>query len=141
MPCTASLLYISTLIWLQKVSIAFLLFIHIFTNFKPMTRKFIIFKRSAKCYTQTILRLHWQLIFSNVICPKLQVWVGYLIYLHLCSFNHWFQWMFCSTLNEINRLWKEFNRLLIKGISNIHLKITIEKKWHTQNFDFLSLKS
>ena len=24
---------------------------------------------------------------------------------------------------------------------NIYLKVAIEKKWHTQNFDFLSLKS
>ena len=35
---------------------------------------------------------------------------------------------------------KETNRLISKGISNIYLKVTIEKKWHTQNFDFLSLK-
>ena len=29
--------------------------------------------------------------------------------------------------------------LLSKGISNAYLKVT-EKKWRTQNFDFLSLK-
>ena len=36
---------------------------------------------------------------------------------------------------------KERNRLLSKGMLNIHLKVIIEKKWRTQNFDFLSLKS
>ena len=36
---------------------------------------------------------------------------------------------------------KETNRLLSTGMSNIYLKVTIEKKWPTQNFDFLSLKS
>ena len=44
-------------------------------------------------------------------------------------------------VKEINRLWKEIYRLLSKGISNIYLKVTIEKKWRTQNFDFLNLKS
>ena len=49
--------------------------------------------------------------------------------------------MFFSSIKEINRFSKEVNRLLSKGMSNIHLKVTIEKKWHTQNCDFLSLKS
>ena len=31
--------------------------------------------------------------------------------------------------------------LLSNGMSNIYLEVTIEKKSHTQNFDFLSLKS
>ena len=31
--------------------------------------------------------------------------------------------------------------LLSKGMSNIYLGVTIEKKSHTRNFDFLSLKS
>lgn len=48
----------------------------------------LLFLKDRQNVTQTILRLHWRLIFSNVICPILQVWVGYLIYLHLCSFNH-----------------------------------------------------
>ena len=30
---------------------------------------------------------------------------------------------------------------LSKRMSNIYLKITVEKKWHTLNFYFLSLKS
>ena len=31
--------------------------------------------------------------------------------------------------------------LLSKRMSNIYLKVTIEKKWHTQNFNFINLKS
>ena len=34
---------------------------------------------------------------------------------------------------------KEKNKLISKAMSNIYVKVT--KKWHTQNFDFLSLKS
>ena len=36
---------------------------------------------------------------------------------------------------------KEINMLISKGMSNIYLKVTIEKNWCSQNFDFLSLKS
>ena len=36
---------------------------------------------------------------------------------------------------------KGINRLLSKGIFNIHLKVTIDKNWRSQNFDFLSLKN
>ena len=32
------------------------------------------------------------------------------------------------------------NRLISKGVPNIYLKVTIEKNWRSQNFDFLSLK-
>ena len=49
--------------------------------------------------------------------------------------------MFFSSIKEINRLLNEINRLISKGMSNIYLKVTIEKKWRTQNFNFLSLKS
>ena len=45
----------------------------------------------------------------------------------------------CSLI-QLNRLRKEINRLLSKGISNIYLKDTLEIKWRTQNFDFTSLK-
>ena len=38
-------------------------------------------------------------------------------------------------------LWKERNSLLSKGMSNVYLKVTTEKKRRTRNFDFLSLKS
>ena len=34
---------------------------------------------------------------------------------------------------------KEINRLINKGMSNIHLRVTIDKNWHSQNFDFLDL--
>ena len=42
---------------------------------------------------------------------------------------------------EINRLRKEINSLLSKGMSILYLKVTIEKNWRSQNFDFLSLKN
>ena len=49
--------------------------------------------------------------------------------------------MFFNSIKEINKLRKEINRLLIKGMSNIYLKVTIEKNWRFQNFDFVNLKS
>ena len=33
------------------------------------------------------------------------------------------------------------NRLLSTRMSNIYLKVTTEKGWHFQNFDFLGLKN
>ena len=36
---------------------------------------------------------------------------------------------------------KETNSLISKGMSNINLKVTIEKDCYSQNFDFLSLKN
>ena len=44
--------------------------------------------------------------------------------LRLCHFNGW---MFFNSIKEINRLRKEANTLLSKGISNIYSKVTIEK--------------
>ena len=35
--------------------------------------------------------------------------------------------MFFNSIKEINRIRKEVNRLSRKGISNIYLKVTIEK--------------
>ena len=49
--------------------------------------------------------------------------------------------MFFHAVKEINRLRKEINRLLRKGMLNIYLKVTIEKNCRSQNFDFLSLKN
>ena len=43
--------------------------------------------------------------------------------------------MFFSSNKEINRL------IISKGMSNIYLKVTIEKNWRCENLDFLSLKS
>ena len=31
--------------------------------------------------------------------------------------------------------------LISKGMSNIYSKVTFEKNWHSQSFDFLSLKN
>ena len=45
--------------------------------------------------------------------------------------------MFFTTVKEINRLRKEMNRLLSKGMSNVYLKVTIERNWRSQNFDFI----
>ena len=45
-----------------------------------------------------------------------------------------------NPIKEINRLRKEINRLLNKGMPNIYLKVTIEKNWRSQNFDFLGQK-
>ena len=36
---------------------------------------------------------------------------------------------------------KEINRLISEGMSNIYLKVTVEKKWPSQNFDLQSLKN
>ena len=33
---------------------------------------------------------------------------------------------------------KEINRFISKGMSNIYLKITIEKNWRSQNFENFS---
>ena len=45
------------------------------------------------------------------------------------------------SVEEINRLRKEINRLLSEAMSNIYLKATtITKNWHFQNFDFPGLK-
>ena len=49
--------------------------------------------------------------------------------------------MFFNSVEQINRLRKEMNTLLNTEMSNIYLKVTIEKKWHTQNFDFIGSKS
>ena len=35
--------------------------------------------------------------------------------------------MFFNSIEDINRFRKEINSLLIKGVSNIYLKVTIEK--------------
>ena len=40
--------------------------------------------------------------------------------------------MFFNSNNEINRLRKEKNASLSKGISNIYLKVTIKKMWRAQ---------
>ena len=49
--------------------------------------------------------------------------------------------MFFNSVKEINRFKKEINRLSIKGMSNVYFKVTTEKNWRSQNFNFLSLKN
>ena len=46
-----------------------------------------------------------------------------------------------NSIKEINKLRKEINILLSRGMSNVYLKITIEKNLRSQNFDFLSLNN
>ena len=48
--------------------------------------------------------------------------------------------MLFNSTGEINRVRKEINRLLSKGMSNICLKVSFEKKWHTENFNFIKYK-
>ena len=43
-------------------------------------------------------------------------------------------------MESLQCILKEINRLISKGMSNIYLKVTIEKKWRTQRFDYLSLR-
>ena len=45
--------------------------------------------------------------------------------------------MLFNSIKEINRLGKEINRLLSKGMSNIIETLLLR---HSQNFDFLGLK-
>ena len=46
--------------------------------------------------------------------------------------------MFFNLVKGRNRLRKKINSLLIKGMSIIYLKLTIEKNLRSQSFDFLS---
>ena len=36
---------------------------------------------------------------------------------------------------------KERNRLIIKGMSNIYFKVTIEKNWGSEKFDFSNINN
>ena len=51
-----------------------------------------------------------------------------------------FEWKFFNSIKVKNRLRKEINSISGKGMSNIYLTVTIEKKWRTQNLDFKRLK-
>ena len=39
-----------------------------------------------------------------------------------------------NLIKEINRVRKEMNRLLSKGMSNLYIEVTIEKNWNSQSF-------
>ena len=85
------------------------------------------------------LRISVKIPQTCVRCSWLQLSIGYLIYFKFKSVFFW--WMFFNPVKETNRFRKEINRLLNKEMSNIYLKVTIEKKWPTHNFNFKSLKS
>ena len=115
--------------------------IHTFTYRKTLLHTlFCLFLKSSKAFSVS-LRIQWRLICAIVIrCSTLQLWVGcYFIYFEFSPVFFW--WMFFNSVKEINRLRKERNRLISKGMSNIYLKVIIEENWHSQNFDFLSLKN
>ena len=79
------------------------------------------------------LRIYWRLVFGKVRrFSRLWLWVGNHIYFEFTPAS--FQWMFFNSVKEINRL-------IRKGMSNIYLKVTIEKNWRSQNFDFASFEN
>ena len=79
------------------------------------------------------LRIYWRLVFGKVPrFSRLWLWVGNYIYFEFTPAS--FQWMFFNLVKEINRL-------IRKGMSNIYLKVTIEKNWRSQNFDFPSFEN
>ena len=47
--------------------------------------------------------------------------------------------MFSDLIKEINRLRKEKHLLFTQGMSNIDLKVIIEKIWDSQIFGFLRI--
>ena len=49
--------------------------------------------------------------------------------------------MFYNSIKHVNRFRKQINRFLIKKLSKFFSKVTIEKNWRSQNFDFLNLKN
>ena len=81
------------------------------------------------------LRIKWMDIFANVIhCSRLRLWVGYFIYFKLTHLLVYLMfWWMLFIFSSI----KGIDMLISKGISNI----TIEKNWHSQNFDFPSSKN
>ena len=88
--------------------------------------------------TSLILRMQWRLIFADVISSsRLWLWVGSLICFKFTSvfflFDVFYGCFFSST--------KGINRLISEGMSYIYLKVTIEKNWRSQDFDFLSLEN
>ena len=79
-------------------------------------------------------------IFGNVIrCSALCFWVVYFIYFKFTPVFFLMDVFNGYSLIQLKKLRKEISRLLSKGMSNIYLKVTIEKKWRAQNFDFKSL--
>ena len=90
------------------------------------------------------LKIQWRLIFAIVIgCYRLQLRVSYFSYFKIAQcvlikeINRLLSNAF-NSIKEINRLRKEVNKLLSKGMSNIYLKVNLRR---SQNFDFLGLKN
>ena len=81
---------------------------------------------------------------TNVFCEKgnlslICIWKRPSVVVLLISTSSYL--MFFNSIKEINMLRKGTNRLLKREMSDIYLKVTIEKNWRSQNFDFLSLKT
>ena len=73
---------------------------------------------------------------SYVRCSRLRLWVGYFICFKFTPV--FFYLMFLMNVICSN---KGISKSISKGMSNIYLKVTIQKNWRSQNFDFLSLKN
>ena len=78
---------------------------------------------------QLPVRIQWRLIFANVTrCSRLRLYiVCFLFQIYNCVL-----------------LFDGFNGCSLaisKGMSNIYLKVTIEKKWCSESFDFLCSKN
>ena len=61
-----------------------------------------------------------------IVSSILRLWGGLVLFVDV--FNE------CSLVQL-----KRINRLISKGMSNIYLKVTIEKNWYSQSFNILSL--
>ena len=86
----------------------------LFANAKVTTRV-------RKKYFCVYLIIKWRLIFANVIrFSRLRLWC--------------FWWMFFSSIKRITRV-------ISKGMSNIYLEVTIDKKLTFLNFSSQSLKN
>ena len=90
-------------------------------------------KNKCVCFIEIIwLRIHWRLIFGNVICCSTRLWVCYKFTSGLFLVNVFNICSFSSI--------KKIIRLISKGLSNMYLKVPFVKNWHSQNCNFLSLK-
>ena len=101
-------------------------------------------KQSLRDVPWNQLRVTMKAFFAIFIrCSRLRLWVDYFICFKFTPvlFNGCFPWILFNSIKEKNRLRKEINRLISKGMSNIYLKVTVKKNWLSQNSDFLSLRN
>ena len=109
-------------------------------TFKIVIKGFCIYFSKTICVTLTdTLKAYFWCRNMLLYTRDLEKVILSILDLHLCYFNECFSWMFLSSVKEIS-YWKKINRLLCKGLPNIYLKVTIEKNWYSQNFDFLGFK-